>query len=220
MKEKELCYCRIDRYWAKVSAVVDDNGNKKFDQLFALVRCVLSVSHGNAFPERGFSINKFLLERHGNSCNEDTIVALRAVKDELCRVGGVLKFPFTKGLRSFVVDNARTRYFADGEERKRIMKEEEKRQREEENMLSAQEKKNKAEFEEIDLQLERLNSQLQAANEIIEEGHSKLEEELKSKCLDRNKLQAANSKIEIGLDRKRKLEGQIDSVQEKKRKLK
>ena len=91
---------------------MDESGGKKFPQLFAMARCVLSISHGNAFPERGFSINKYILERHGKQLVESTIIALRMVKDELCRVGGELKFPLTKQLRTSV-GNASTKYFAD-----------------------------------------------------------------------------------------------------------
>ena len=35
---------------------------------------------------------------HGYSTYEDTIIALRMVKDELLRVGGVLEFPMTHEL--------------------------------------------------------------------------------------------------------------------------
>ena len=124
VKETESCYHRINHYWCKYGAAVNENGNKKFLQLFAMVQCVLSVSHGNAFPERGFSINKFLLERHGNSCDENTIIALRTVKHELCRVGGKMNFPLTKGLRTSVHET-QMKYFADLEERRRFQQEEE-----------------------------------------------------------------------------------------------
>ena len=56
---------RIDIYWGKVVAIDDDSGQPKCLQLFALVKCVLSDSHGNSAPERGFSINKHLLNVHG-----------------------------------------------------------------------------------------------------------------------------------------------------------
>ena len=37
----------------------------------------LSMSHGNSASERGFSINKILLDLRGTSTGEDTISALR-----------------------------------------------------------------------------------------------------------------------------------------------
>ena len=66
--------------------------------MFALVKCVLSVYHGNSTPECGFSINKIMLETHGDTIYEDTIVALRIVKDELNRAGSVTKFSIDKEL--------------------------------------------------------------------------------------------------------------------------
>ena len=58
----------------------------------------MSLSHGNVVPERRLSIKNYLLSVHGNSIKEDTIVALRLVKDELCSVGGVSIFKITKSL--------------------------------------------------------------------------------------------------------------------------
>ena len=78
--------------------LVDEFVAKKYLQLAKLVQCVLSLSHGNSTPERGFSVNKQLLAVHGYSTYEDTIIALVIVKDELLRVGGVLEFPITREL--------------------------------------------------------------------------------------------------------------------------
>ena len=68
-----------------------------------LAQCVLSLSHGNSTPERGFSLSKRLLDLHGYSTYEETIIALRMVKDELLRVDGGLKFPITRELLESVL---------------------------------------------------------------------------------------------------------------------
>ena len=62
---------RIDTYWEKIGSMKDDSGHLKYLQLFSLVKCVLSISHSNSIPERGFSINKHLLDIHGNSTQND-----------------------------------------------------------------------------------------------------------------------------------------------------
>ena len=67
----------------------DDKGALKHSQLFALVKCVLSVSRVSSTPESRFSINKIMLETHGYTHYEDAIVALRIVKGELNLVGSV-----------------------------------------------------------------------------------------------------------------------------------
>ena len=69
-------YCRIDEYWFKVQEIIDACVKKKYSCLWTLVKCLLSLSHGNADPERGFSLNKFVLNVHGSSLSNDTIEAL------------------------------------------------------------------------------------------------------------------------------------------------
>ena len=73
----------IDIYWGKIGSIKDGSGHLKYLQLFALVKCVISISRSNSIPERCFSINKYLLDIHGNSTQNDTIVALRMVKDHI-----------------------------------------------------------------------------------------------------------------------------------------
>lgn len=74
----------------------------EYSQLFTLVKCVLSISHGNSVPERGFSINKRLLNINGNSTQNDTIVALRMVKDHISSVEGIMSVSMKKQLISSV----------------------------------------------------------------------------------------------------------------------
>ena len=68
-----------------------------------LAQCVLSLSHGNSIPERGFSVNKRLLVIHGYGTYDDSIIALAMVKDELLRVAGVLEFPIIRELLGSVL---------------------------------------------------------------------------------------------------------------------
>ena len=79
-------------YWLGVYKICDKNGIKKYPQLFSLVKSILTLSHGNSAPERGFSIKKIILDAHVYCMQESTIEALHLVKDELLRIGGVVKF--------------------------------------------------------------------------------------------------------------------------------
>ena len=56
------------------------------------VKCVLSLNHGNSASERGCSINKIMLEAPGYFMQESTVEALHLVKEEMLRIGGVMKF--------------------------------------------------------------------------------------------------------------------------------
>ena len=69
-----------------------------YPQLVKLTQCVLSLSHWNSSPERGFSVNKRLLDVHGYAIYEDKIIALRVVKDAPLRVRGIPEFPITREL--------------------------------------------------------------------------------------------------------------------------
>lgn len=198
--------------------VLNENGDKKFPQLFALVKCVLSVSHGNATPERGFSINKLILQHHGSRLGEHTLVSLRTTKDELCRIGGELNFPLTKELRN-AVKNAYANYKVHQAEKEALRKKEEEIQKRK-DADAAEKEKRKTELQEINNEISKLQSYLQAANEIIHDGKESLDKALQAKTLNRNDLQAAHSKMEVGLERKRKLEDQLNVLGEKKRKLK
>ena len=73
----------MDEFWQKVVTMADSDGSLKYPQLFALMKCVLSLSHGNTVPERGFSVNKIMLESHGYTIDNETIAALRLVKDSI-----------------------------------------------------------------------------------------------------------------------------------------
>ena len=57
-------YCGMDKFWQKVGIIADSDCSFKYPQLLVLMKCVLSLSHGNAMPERSFSMNKIVLESH------------------------------------------------------------------------------------------------------------------------------------------------------------
>ena len=108
VQQNNSCYKHIDHYWTKVSGIVNENGLKR---LFCLVKCIMSLNHGNASPERGFSINKLMLECYGYTMEKNTISALRLVH----HVDGVLKFPITKDLME-QVKGSRAKYISDLEQ--------------------------------------------------------------------------------------------------------
>ena len=54
----------------------------KYCSLSKVVRVALAVSHGNSDAERSFSVNKWTVTPERSSLNEETISALRTVKDE------------------------------------------------------------------------------------------------------------------------------------------
>ena len=59
-------------------------------------------STGNADPERVFSVNKMLLEKHGTNIDEGTLEALRVIKDYLIQVGEPVHVKINKKCWSLV----------------------------------------------------------------------------------------------------------------------
>ena len=158
-----------------------------------------------------------MLECHGYTMKNNTISTLRLVKDEVLRVGGVLKFPITKDLME-QVKGSRAKYTTDLEQQK-ALEEKEKKEREDAAAIAevTQNKENK--LDEVDSKIRKCELSVKAANEIIEDGNKKLQEALLCKKLDRNIVQSAQSKIEIGLERKRKCENDLVALKEKRLKL-
>ena len=62
----------------------------KYNTIAKLCHCVLLLPHGNADPERGFSLNKNVLAVHGLSVKEETVEAIWMVKDFIIRNNGVM----------------------------------------------------------------------------------------------------------------------------------
>ena len=66
-------------------------GQPKYVNLMAVVKAALSVSHGQADVERGFSLNKHIVSPTRVSLKHQTVVALRTVKDVVSRYESVDK---------------------------------------------------------------------------------------------------------------------------------
>lgn len=208
---------RIDEYWKSVGKMVDDLGQLKYPQLFALVKCVLSLSHGNSSPERGFSINKYLLSVHGSSTSNDTIIALRHVKDHLVNVGGYMKFSISRNL-ILSVKSARQKYQQDLEAKRLLQGKEaqrlrlEKERREEDRVV-------KEKLSKVEAEIKIKQSGITIAEEAVQEGNEKLQTQLKASKFSRTEIQRAQSMIDMGLTRKRSLTIELEELEKIKVKL-
>lgn len=78
---------RLDDYWAKVFCLKDITGALKYPLLSKVIKALLSLPHGNADAERGFSENKHLLDGR-SSLNIASINGMRHVKSFLQRYDG------------------------------------------------------------------------------------------------------------------------------------
>lgn len=211
-------YLRIDSYWNNIGSIRDLQGNFKYQQLHKLAECCLSLSHANATPERGFSLNKAVLECK-ESLNEETIVALRLVKDALLIYGGIESFPINKKLFGLAkcAYNSYDRYL----QQKRAIELEAERQKKEKEGLKAQNTTNESNKRKLKSKLQELNSALKAegiklevAEKMIAQGNENIKSALSKKVpITKEEMTAAHMLITTGLEKSREIKETIKSFE-------
>ena len=205
-KEAEEKSIRIDSYWSRVFEMKDSAGRIRFPQLSAFVKVVLTLSHGNAGPEQGFSINKSILDAHGTRLGEGMIVALRRVKHRLLQVGGPLKFEITRPLLVYVSESC-SKY-------KEELKANEEKAR---SLKRGKEAQNENSIRNIESEIKKTELGIEVAEKAISDGSSKLQAHLAANTLDPMKLQADSSLIQMGLERKKKLSEDLSNLIKRKK---
>jgi len=93
-----------------------------YAELFAVFRLVLTLSHGNASVESGFSINEDMLVEN---LHEDSLVAQRTVYDSLQSAVCLTSVPIDNSMLSYV-RGSHARYLLAMEEKRKTMSELEK----------------------------------------------------------------------------------------------
>ena len=98
--EEEYKYQNIAEFWSDMADIKDSTtGALKYPKLSKLaLHCLLVLPHGNSDPERGFSLKNNIYKVHDYSTKEDTLIALRFIKDVLILKGGHLKIHLSKDL--------------------------------------------------------------------------------------------------------------------------
>ena len=104
---------RLDEFYSSV--LTTKNLPRGFDDLKAIIKMVLILSHGNATVESGFSINKAILVEN---LKEESLVKQRMVYDAVSFYGGHLEVPITPAMRK-EVSFASRRYKSALEEKKK-----------------------------------------------------------------------------------------------------
>ena len=178
----------------------ESTSNVKYEKLCKLAFCVLLLPHGNPEPERGFSINKHLQQIHGSEIKEDTIVALRMVKDHILKYKGIMNVHISQGLLKSV-NSAYQRYHAHLE----AMKEEEKRQKEEEQRKEvevAEADKKCDEKEKLQMEVDQhkndivtLQAGIKIAEDVRKESNADLEKYCQGRTIDVKQVKRCQLKI-------------------------
>ena len=206
-------YVCIDHFWRNVGGIVDMEGRPKYRKLVTFVNHILTLSHGNADAERGFSITKQHLELHGNKTDEDTLNVLRNVKDYLVRNGGSENIEVTIDLIS-KCKNSHAEYQIYKAEKEKL----ECRLLED----AATKKKvaeNQDKLAEIEIDIRVFQNGIKMAEKIIKEGNKEVQSHLLKKVLKRDELTQYNMKVATGVKRKEELSLEIRELEKKRAKL-
>lgn len=121
MKSFQRNKTRLDHFWMKLI----DAESQRFVDIKFLVRLICTLSHGNAFLERGFSVNgECMIENQ----KEASLVAQRRVYDKVLSVGGVEKFKVEKSVILAVRNSrARCREYEENERKEKLARSEQER---------------------------------------------------------------------------------------------
>ena len=96
---KEDCSSvRVDHYWDKVLKLKSVVGSQRFCVLTKVIRCALSLSHGNADNERSLSVNKKTLSKERTSLSISTLNGLRATEDGTRNTDGLSNVDVSKNM--------------------------------------------------------------------------------------------------------------------------
>ncbi|CAF3425785.1 unnamed protein product [Rotaria sp. Silwood2] len=176
-------YVPIAKYWYHVFSIRTTIGTPQYVTLTKLVKCLLSLSHGNSDVERGFSQNNHLVSDERSSLNEASINSLRATNAGIKFFGGgkVHLVPATSALLSNVQE-AHSRYVKDTEEQQKLIKNidivdgkhasDAEHERLEENEIELLNEQN------------NLQKELMNATKMLEEGSTRLATALSNKAFD------------------------------------
>lgn len=204
-------------FWKKISEIESLQNELRFNDLSKLVFACLSLSHANADPERGFSHNKAILE-HRESLEENTIVAIRMVKDAILKFENIENFPITRRLLDLCA-LARKKYFLhldiEKENEKTFLKDQEKTKA----ALDALEKKklNSEIISQLENELGVESVKLSVAMTLIGDGNKALTALTtgKGKSVDKESVMKAQMMVSAGIEKSSIINKKIEDIKNK-----
>lgn len=202
----------IDNFWNCIENMKDLQENDRFKELSIMVKACMCVSHANVVPERGFSINKAVLDNR-SSLSEDTVESV--VKEFVILHGGVTNITITKHLLNSV-SNSRIMYQkyleTKGEEKKA-----EKRKSEIVEISSKKQKKNAEDLADIDNRISEENCKLQASQKLISDANDNIARALNSNSVCKKTIIEARSMLDMGICASKKSQSEINALYLKKK---
>ena len=149
MKDGSKKYLRVDKYWAIVLSLKNAAGNDRFKVLLKVIKCALTLAHGNADTERILSVNKKIMTKERANTNQSTLIGIRLARDDvICAGGQPTDVKVTKQLLG-QCKLAHAEYKRDAEERKAKEREEKRKKDQEEEKKRCAEEEEKRRLEKM-----------------------------------------------------------------------
>lgn len=202
-------------FWKKIGEIQNLQGTPKFGGLTKLVNACLSISHGNAEPERGFSANKKTLQDR-ESLEPETIVALRGVKNFIDLCGKPVTI--TRRLLDLCY-NARQKYFAHLEVKKAEEKSRLTRERQEQENLKKQviRKTSSEKISEVETSIRLEGDKLASAEVLIADSNKTLQNLINSNGkINKEQLIKAQMLLKVGIDKSSECKAKLSDLQKLK----
>lgn len=213
---------RVDHYWHKVLQLKTPLGKDKFSVLAKVVKCALSLSHGNADSERSLSLNKKTLTKERSSLSITSVNGLRATQDGVKSMSGLSNITVTKEMLSCVKDSHKAYLeYSQAEKQKELKKrpataeaeEIKKRQKEESRKLEEL----KSSMKDLDERESKAEQGLQKASEFLNEGNQRMTKGREKNDMD--EIEAAEKIIQLAQEKQQKAKEELQNVHCEKRKL-
>ena len=197
-------------------------GGKKYQNLAYVAKAALTLSHSNAIPERGFSMNSALLRKDRLSLGEKTIVAERIVKDSIRVFGSVTAVPINKDIIE-AARKAGSEYMLHLEEKRKkeavdlqqkidVEKEKEKAkeiQQKKTSLLQQLQEEEKSEMKQM--------NELASAKELINESSIKISAAVEGKNMQTVKV--AQMMLKAGNEKLQEVSQKLDAVRLKQKNI-
>lgn len=178
----------VDKFWDEVGRLTNAMGDEKYANLDIFIKSILSVSHGNADVERGFSISGNVLTEDKTNMTELTLNARLNTLDEIRHHDNkVHEIEINRELVN-MANSARKSYelrLAQQREEKRLLEQSSVEKRKLEEVCNEQrkiakrsQKELQKEVSEVKEKQSKLRENQMVTDEILEDARSKL-----SKCI-------------------------------------
>ena len=189
---------RIDIYWVNILNRVTSLGNSKYPTLGKLVRAALTLSHGQAHVERGFSLNKTLVTSDRSCLKERSINGLRTVQDRVKHAGSASLVPITaKTINAFRSAHSKYKAMRDAEKEAQEQRQRhEEQQKEEEKRLELKRKWDGKEKDLLKQQKEQQDN-IDAARKLVTEANQRLRKACSGKKINCTEVTAAPSSLGV-----------------------